>query len=87
MNYDEDKREAEEGERYADVGKRERGLYNTTQAAHFLGMSASFLAKARLAGDGPIYRKIGHAVRYARKDLEDFAKGSARRSSSARSAA
>lgn len=59
-----------------------RGYFNTTQAAHFLGMSASFLAKARLSGDGPRYRKIGHAVRYAREDLEVFATESARRSTS-----
>lgn len=63
-------------------GDTPRGFFNTTQAAHFLGMSASFLAKARLSGDGPRYRKIGHAVRYAREDLEDFAKRSERLSTS-----
>lgn len=63
-------------------GDMPRGLLNTTQAAHFLGMSASFLAKARLSGDGPRYRKIGHSVRYSRKDLEEFAKRSERLSTS-----
>lgn len=62
--------------------ENQRGLFNTTQAAHYLGMSASFLAKSRLAGDGPAYRKIGHAVRYHRDDLDAFAQACARVSTS-----
>ncbi len=33
-------------------------------AALVLGLSVSWLAKARLRGDGPRYVKVGHAVRY-----------------------
>ena len=34
------------------------------EAAHFLKLSTSWLAKARMRGDGPPYIKFGRAVRY-----------------------
>jgi hypothetical protein len=39
-------------------------LLDTVAAAQQLGVSLSFLAKARMQGTGPRYRKLGRAVRY-----------------------
>lgn len=47
-------------------------LLNTAAAASRLGVSLSFLAKARMQGTGPRYRKIGRAVRYAVADLDHW---------------
>ena len=44
-------------------------LLATAAAAQFLGVSESFLAKARMHGTGPRYRKLGRSVRYAQADL------------------
>ncbi len=44
-------------------------LLTPGEAARFLRMSASFLAKARMRGDGPRYRKLSRAVRYSKSDL------------------
>ena len=42
----------------------------TEQAAIFLGLSSSTLAKLRVFGGGPSFLKLGRAVRYAREDLD-----------------
>ena len=47
-------------------------LLNTVDAARLLGVSPSFLAKARMEGKGPRYRKLGRAVRYAPVDLDHW---------------
>jgi hypothetical protein len=47
-------------------------LLNTVAAARQLGVSPSFLAKARMQGIGPRYRKLGRAVRYAHADLDHW---------------
>jgi predicted DNA-binding transcriptional regulator AlpA len=47
-------------------------LLNTAVAAKRLGVSPSFLAKARMKGVGPRYRKLGRAVRYAHADLDHW---------------
>ena len=44
-------------------------LLTPKEAAGFLRLSGSFLAKARMRGDGPRYRKLGRSVRYLRADL------------------
>lgn len=36
----------------------------TIEAATFLSVSKSYLAKLRLSGEGPKYIKLGKAVRY-----------------------
>jgi excisionase family DNA binding protein len=41
-------------------------------AAHYLGLSASTLNKLRCTGAGPVYFKLGRAVRYAPQDLDDW---------------
>jgi len=46
------------------------------EAAQYIGMSISFLRQSRMDGarhsrtQGPIYIKIGRAVRYVREDLD-----------------
>jgi predicted DNA-binding transcriptional regulator AlpA len=47
-------------------------LLDTVAAAQQLGVSPSFLAKARMQGTGPRYRKLGRAVRYAQGDLDHW---------------
>jgi len=47
-------------------------LLNTSEAAQRLGVSESFLAKARMQGTGPPYRKLGRSVRYAQGDLKHY---------------
>jgi hypothetical protein len=44
-------------------------LLTPKEAATFLRLSESFLAKARMRGDGPRYRKLSRSVRYLRADL------------------
>ena len=44
-------------------------LIKPIEAAHFLGLSRSWLAKLRLTGEGPIYLKVGRRVRYRLADL------------------
>lgn len=51
-------------------------------AAKILGVSMSWLAKARLKGDGPRYVKIGRAVRYAESALREYIKSRMRGSTS-----
>lgn len=41
-------------------------------AAKFVGLSESTLAKLRLNGNGPIYCKLGRRVVYRPADLEDW---------------
>jgi hypothetical protein len=47
-------------------------LLDTATAAKRLGVSPSFLAKARMQGVGPRYRKLGRAVRYAYADVDHW---------------
>jgi predicted DNA-binding transcriptional regulator AlpA len=47
-------------------------LLNTATAARHLSLSGSFLAKLRMRGQGPRYRKLGRAVRYAPADLDQY---------------
>jgi predicted DNA-binding transcriptional regulator AlpA len=42
------------------------------QAARLLNLSVSWLAKRRLAGDGPLYSKLGGAVRYDEVTLRQW---------------
>jgi excisionase family DNA binding protein len=44
----------------------------TEQAAEHTGLSVSTLEKARVAGTGPKYLKLGRAVRYRARDLDEW---------------
>jgi predicted DNA-binding transcriptional regulator AlpA len=43
--------------------------FSAGDAAHFIGLSQSTLAKLRLGGNGPPYCKLGRRVVYRREDL------------------
>ncbi len=47
-------------------------LLSPEEAARFLNLSPSTLAKMRLSGKSPTYIKMGRRVAYRRSDLEDW---------------
>jgi predicted DNA-binding transcriptional regulator AlpA len=58
-------------------------LLSPKEAAHRLKVSTSWLAKARMRGDGPPFIKIGsRAIRYAEAALIQWTKGRQRLSTS-----
>ena len=60
-------------------------LLNTTQAAHYLGLSKAFLERDRWAGAKVPFIKIGsRAVRYRLQDLEKYIESCIRKSTSDR---
>ena len=62
------------------AGKQDEVLLTPKEAAKFLRLSESFLAKARMRGDGPRYRKLSRAVRYSMSDLLAWLKACAKTS-------
>lgn len=61
----------------------ENKKFRAKEAARFLGLSPSTLAKMRLRGDGPRYAKAGpRIVLYDLKDLETWVETRKRRSTS-----
>ena len=60
---------------------------DTHQTAERAGISASFLNKARVTGDGPPFVKIGKAVRYHWPAVEAWLQTRVRRSTSEQVAA
>lgn len=57
-------------------------LLRPRDVAKILNVSTSWLAKARLSGDGPRFVKIGRAVRYLESSLREYIKGRTRGSTS-----
>ncbi|MBV9985737.1 MAG: helix-turn-helix domain-containing protein [Bradyrhizobium sp.] len=57
-------------------------LLHPRDAARMLNVSTSWLAKARLTGNGPRFVKIGRAVRYANSSLREYIKSRTRGSTS-----
>jgi excisionase family DNA binding protein len=57
-------------------------LLTVKEAAHFLRVSLSWLAKARMRGDGPAYLKVGRSVRYTEAALLQWMKSRQRMSTS-----
>jgi hypothetical protein len=49
-------------------------LLTPKEAARFLKVSLSWLAKARMRGDGPRYIKFGKSIRYSEAALLDWLK-------------
>ena len=49
-------------------------LLTPKDAAALLKVSVSWLAKARMRGDGPPYIKIGRSIRYSQAALEQWMK-------------
>ena len=52
------------------------------EAASYIGISTSTLAKMRLRGDGPPYSKAGRAVVYDLDEIDEWLRVNARRSTS-----
>ena len=59
-------------------------LLTPREAANFMRVSSSWLAKARMRGDGPAFLKIGRGVRYRESALLQWLKSQARLSTSER---
>jgi hypothetical protein len=57
-------------------------LLTPAEAAHLLRVSLSWLAKARMRGDGPTFIKVGRAVRYAEPAVLQWMKSRQRLSTS-----
>lgn len=47
-------------------------LMTVIQAASYLGLAVSTLNKWRCHGGGPVFIKMGRAVRYRAEDLDQF---------------
>lgn len=59
-------------------------LLTPVEAARFLRVSLSWLAKARMRGDGPAYVKVGRAIRYSDAALSQWMRSRQRLSTSER---
>ena len=59
-------------------------LLTPKEAADFLRVSDSWLAKARVSGDGPPFVKIGRSIRYRDGDLLRWVKSRTHLSTSER---
>jgi predicted DNA-binding transcriptional regulator AlpA len=59
-------------------------LLTPKEAAHFLRVSLSWLAKARMRGDGPPYIRVGRSIRYSETALLLWMKSRQRLSTSER---
>jgi len=57
-------------------------LLTPMEAARLLKVSTSFLAKARMRGDGPPFIKVGRSVRYSEAALIQWMKSRNRQSTS-----
>jgi excisionase family DNA binding protein len=57
-------------------------LLTPKEAAEFLKVSLSWLAKARMRGDGPPFIKVGRAIRYSEAALLQWMKSRQRLSTS-----
>jgi predicted DNA-binding transcriptional regulator AlpA len=58
-------------------------LLTPDEAAAFLKLSKSWLAKARLNGNGPAYHKLGGCVRYSAAGLQQWIRANQHVSTSA----
>jgi len=57
-------------------------VLNVRQAAEYLGVSKSYLDKARVSGTGPAFCKLGNRVLYQRQVLDAFMDSHVRHSTS-----
>jgi predicted site-specific integrase-resolvase len=47
-------------------------MFNTKQAAEYLGLKPVTLEAWRVRGGSPVFLKFGKAVRYCQTDLDEF---------------
>lgn len=59
-------------------------ILNTFGAASYLRLGKSTLDRFRVTGDGPVYVKLGGAVRYRQSDLDAWLESRVTRSTSER---
>ena len=59
-------------------------LLTPREAANRLRVSESWLAKARMRGDGPPYMQFGRSIRYGERTLVQYTKSRVRLSTSER---
>ena len=59
-------------------------LLTPKEAARLLKVSLSWLAKARMRGDGPPFIKVGRSIRYTETSLQQWMKSRQRLSTSER---
>jgi predicted DNA-binding transcriptional regulator AlpA len=59
-------------------------LLTARDAANLLRLSASWLAKARMRGDGPPYVKLGRSIRYTEAGILEWMNSRRRFSTSGR---
>jgi hypothetical protein len=64
------------------IGASIEQLLTPKEAARLLRVSLSWLAKARMRGDGPPYIRIGRSIRYSGAVLTQWMKGRQRMSTS-----
>jgi excisionase family DNA binding protein len=57
-------------------------LLTTDQLAALCGLSPRTLEKLRVTGGGPIFIRLGRAIRYRREDIEAWIRGHSRRNTS-----
>ncbi|OPL16338.1 MAG: excisionase [delta proteobacterium ML8_D] len=57
-------------------------MLRTKEAAQFLGLKKATLEAWRCKGGGPVFLKMGKAVRYRQEDLNSFLKSNLRTSTS-----
>ena len=74
-------REPDFGNRLLLTGQQ---LLTAKETAHFLHVSESWLAKARMRGDGPPYAQFGRSIRYQESDLFAYVRSRRRLSTSER---
>jgi len=58
-------------------------MLQTKAAAEYLGLQKCTLEAWRVRGGGPVFRKLGKAVRYKVEDLEAFIENSRRKNTGA----
>ena len=60
-----------------------QNILRPPEAAYYVGLTVSTLAKRRLRGEGPLFVKLGtKAVGYRLRDLDAWLAGNVRRSTS-----
>ena len=57
-------------------------MFRTNQAAGYIGLTKSTLEAWRCRGSGPVFVKMGKAVRYRKEDLDAFLNSRLRTSTS-----
>jgi hypothetical protein len=64
------------------MSNQDTEFMRTTEAARYLRVSHAFLETARCEGKGPLFVKLGRVVVYRKADLDAFAEGCVRTSTS-----